>query len=62
MPEPYTLPNYFDQVEQYWEECQSLPDKIKDWDAYNNMKNSIKFYLDVFPILHKLASKVRRKS
>ncbi|XP_041462850.1 dynein heavy chain 8, axonemal-like [Lytechinus variegatus] len=51
------LPKANKEVEQYWDECQSLPDKIKDWDAYNNMKNSIKFYLDVFPILHKLASK-----
>ncbi|XP_022081686.1 dynein gamma chain, flagellar outer arm-like [Acanthaster planci] len=45
------------EVENYWEECQNLPDKLKDWDAYNEMKSSIKFYLDVFPILHKLASK-----
>ncbi|XP_033113255.1 dynein heavy chain 5, axonemal-like isoform X2 [Anneissia japonica] len=44
-------------VEGYWEECQNLPEKLKDWDAYNEMKNSIQFYLDVFPILHKLASK-----
>ncbi|XP_071801693.1 uncharacterized protein [Asterias amurensis] len=45
------------EVENYWDECQNLPDKLKDWDAYNEMKSSIKFYLDVFPILHKLASK-----
>ncbi|XP_071818739.1 dynein axonemal heavy chain 5-like isoform X4 [Apostichopus japonicus] len=45
------------EVETYWEECQNLPSKLKDWDAFNEMKNSIKFYLDVFPILHKLASK-----
>ncbi|XP_071504103.1 dynein axonemal heavy chain 5-like [Diadema antillarum] len=51
------LPKANKEVEQYWDECQNLPDKIKDWDAYNNMKNSIKFYLDIFPILHKLASK-----
>ncbi|XP_071954985.1 uncharacterized protein [Antedon mediterranea] len=51
------LPNATQTVEGYWSECQNLPEKLKDWDAYNEMKNSIQFYLDVFPILHKLASK-----
>ncbi|XP_070568705.1 dynein axonemal heavy chain 5-like isoform X4 [Ptychodera flava] len=44
------------EVGEYWEECDRMPDKLKDWDAYNDMKNAIKAYLDVFPLLHKLAS------
>ena len=46
------------QVESYWDECLALPSKLKDWDAYNAMKSSIQDYRDVFPLLHKLASKV----
>ena len=46
------------QVESYWDECLALPSKLKDWDAYNDMKASIQEYRDVFPLLHKLASKV----
>ncbi len=46
------------QVESYWDECLALPSKLKDWDAYNEMKAQIQQYLDVFPLLHKLASKV----
>ena len=56
--ETFVIDFVFPQVETHWDECENLPDKLKDWDAYNEMKNSIKFYLDVFPILHKLASKV----
>ena len=46
------------QVESYWDECLALPSKLKDWDAYNDMKNSIQQYRDVFPLLHNLNSKV----
>lgn len=46
------------QVESYWDECLALPSKLKDWDAYTVMKSQIQQYLDVFPLLHKLASKV----
>ena len=46
------------QVESYWDECLALPSKLKDWDAYNEMKGSIQQYRDVFPLLHKLASRV----
>ena len=45
-------------MESYWDECLALPSKLKDWDAYNDMKSSIQVYRDVFPLLHKLASKV----
>ncbi|XP_077977225.1 dynein axonemal heavy chain 8-like isoform X3 [Glandiceps talaboti] len=45
------------EVEEYSEECLAMPDKLKDWDAYNDMKDAINAYLDVFPLLHKLASK-----
>ncbi|CAH1799095.1 unnamed protein product [Owenia fusiformis] len=45
------------EVESYWDECLALPSKLKDWDAYNEMKNAMQQYLDVFPLLHKLASK-----
>jgi dynein heavy chain len=46
------------QVESFWDECLALPSKLKDWDAYTDMKNSIQEYRDVIPLLHKLASKV----
>ncbi|XP_066278010.1 uncharacterized protein [Branchiostoma lanceolatum] len=49
------------EVEEYWEECLALPDKLKDWEAYQEMKNSIKIYLDVFPLLHRLATKGQYK-
>ncbi|XP_028415382.1 dynein heavy chain 8, axonemal-like isoform X2 [Dendronephthya gigantea] len=45
------------EVESYWQQCLKLPDRIQEWQAYKDMKSYIKQYLDVFPILHKLASK-----
>ncbi|XP_056421918.1 uncharacterized protein LOC130362045 isoform X2 [Hyla sarda] len=45
------------EIEQYSSECQMWDDKLKDWDAYNEMARNITFYEDVFPILHKLKSK-----
>ncbi|XP_044146080.1 dynein axonemal heavy chain 5-like isoform X2 [Bufo gargarizans] len=45
------------EVEQYFSECQIWSDKLKDWDAYNKMAQDIKFYEDVFPILHEFKSK-----
>ena len=46
------------QVESYWDECLALPSKLKDWDAYNDLKGSIQQYLDIIPLLHRLALKV----
>ncbi|XP_069830783.1 uncharacterized protein [Dendropsophus ebraccatus] len=45
------------EIEQYSSECRIWDDKLKDWDAYNEMAQNIKFYEDVFPILHELKSK-----
>nr|XP_014351636.1 PREDICTED: dynein heavy chain 8, axonemal-like [Latimeria chalumnae] len=44
-------------VEEYWSECQTWNEKLKNWDAYNEMAEHIKFYVDCFPVLHKLAAK-----
>ena len=49
----------FLQVESYWDECLALPSKLKDWDAYNDLKSKLQTYLEVFPLLHSLAAKVR---
>jgi hypothetical protein len=49
------------QVESYWQQCLRLPERIQEWQAYKAMKSYISQYLDVFPILHKLASKVKFK-
>ncbi|XP_077137822.1 dynein axonemal heavy chain 5-like [Ranitomeya variabilis] len=46
-----------EEIKQYSSECQIWKDKLKDWDAYNEMAQDIKFYEDVFPILHELKSK-----
>lgn len=46
------------QVEGYWDECLVLPSKLKDWDAYNDLKIRLQTYLKVFPLLRKLSSKV----
>ena len=35
-----------------------MPQRIQEWDAYKEMRDAIKHYLDVFPTLHKLNSKV----
>ena len=45
-------------MEHYWQECLRLPLRIQEWDAYKEMRDAIKHYLDVFPTLHKLNSKV----
>ncbi|CAL1527205.1 unnamed protein product [Lymnaea stagnalis] len=45
------------EVEGYWDECLALPSKLKDWDAYNDLKTKLQTYLEVFPLLQKLASK-----
>ena len=45
-------------MEHYWQECLRLPQRIQEWDAYKEMRDAIKNYLDVFPTLHKLNSKV----
>ncbi|XP_048577711.1 dynein axonemal heavy chain 8 isoform X3 [Nematostella vectensis] len=45
------------EMEHYWQECLRLPQRIQGWEAYKEMRDAIKEYLDVFPILHKLNSK-----
>lgn len=45
-------------MEGYWDECLALPSKLKDWDAYHDLKTSLQNYLEVFPLLRKLNSKV----
>ncbi|CAH2249071.1 Hypothetical predicted protein [Pelobates cultripes] len=45
------------EIEQYWSECLIWNDKLKDWDAYNEMAREVKFYVDIFPLLHELKSK-----
>ncbi|XP_076466964.1 uncharacterized protein LOC143298129 [Babylonia areolata] len=45
------------EVESYWDECLALPSKLKDWDAYNDLKTKLQTYLEVFPLLQNLASK-----
>ena len=45
-------------MEHYWQECLRLPPRIQEWDAYKEMRDAIKLYLDVFPTLHKLNSRV----
>ncbi|KAH3729589.1 hypothetical protein DPMN_055561 [Dreissena polymorpha] len=47
------------QIESYWDECLALPSKLKDWDAYNDLKTKLQTYLEVFPLLNSLAAKVR---
>ncbi|XP_052708586.1 uncharacterized protein LOC128183562 isoform X10 [Crassostrea angulata] len=47
----------FVEVEGYWDECLALPSKLKDWDAYHDLKTSLQNYLEVFPLLRKLNSK-----
>ena len=55
---PKKLWNFVFQVEGYWDECLALPSKLKDWDAYHDLKTSLQNYLEVFPLLRKLNSKV----
>ncbi|XP_068697910.1 dynein axonemal heavy chain 8-like [Montipora foliosa] len=45
------------EMEHYWQECLRLPQRIQEWDAYKEMREAIKHYLDVFPTLHKLNSR-----
>ncbi|KAJ8314952.1 hypothetical protein KUTeg_007102 [Tegillarca granosa] len=47
----------YTEVETYWDECLALPSKLKDWDAYTDLKTQLQTYLAVFPLLHNLASK-----
>lgn len=46
-------------MESYWDECLALPSKLKDWDAYTDLKTKLQTYLEVFPLLQSLASKVK---
>ncbi|KAJ1151043.1 hypothetical protein NDU88_003830 [Pleurodeles waltl] len=45
------------EIGEYWSECLVWNDKLKDWDAYIQMAGQIKFYEDIFPLLHRLAAK-----
>jgi hypothetical protein len=45
-------------MEHYWQECTRLPPRIQGWEAFKEMRDAIQEYLHVFPILHKLNSKV----
>ncbi|XP_078503742.1 dynein axonemal heavy chain 5-like [Lissotriton helveticus] len=45
------------EIGEYWSECLVWNDKLKDWDAYIEMAAQIKFYEDIFPLLHRLAAK-----
>ncbi|XP_018096048.2 dynein heavy chain 5, axonemal [Xenopus laevis] len=45
------------EIEQYCSECLIWNEKLKDWDAYTEMARAIKFYEDIFPLLHELKSK-----
>ncbi|KAL4232681.1 hypothetical protein ACF0H5_007369 [Mactra antiquata] len=47
----------YKEVESYWDECLALPSKLKDWDAYNDLKSQLQTYLEVFPLLNSLAAK-----
>jgi dynein heavy chain len=39
-------------VQIFWEEFQDLPDKLREnWEAYYDLKRSLKKYIDVLPIL-----------
>lgn len=49
---------YWSQVNGYWLECQGLPNKLKDWEAYITLKHRIASYREVFPILEELSGKV----
>ncbi|XP_053397319.1 dynein axonemal heavy chain 5-like isoform X6 [Mercenaria mercenaria] len=49
----------YKEVESYWDECLALPSKLKDWDAYNDLKSKLQTYLEVFPLLNSLAAKLR---
>ncbi|OWF37572.1 Dynein heavy chain 5, axonemal [Mizuhopecten yessoensis] len=51
------LEAFFREVEGYWDECLALPSKLKDWDAYHDLKTSLQTYLEVFPLLHSLNAK-----
>ena len=46
------------QVNELWSNCLKLPIVIHNWHAFKELKDSINIYLEVFPILHQLASKV----
>ncbi|MBN3318102.1 DYH6 protein, partial [Atractosteus spatula] len=46
-----------EEVMNYWSQCLAEKDRLKDWDPYHEMAAQIQFYIDSFPILHKLAAK-----
>eukprot|EP00794_Sanderia_malayensis_P000407 gene407-1042_t len=46
-----------DDIEMYWRGCSELPLAIRGWNAYKEMRDSIKSYMDVFPLLTRLASR-----
>lgn len=46
------------QVNGYWLECQGLPNRLKDWEAYVALRTAIAHYIQIIPVLKQLASKV----
>ena len=45
-------------IREFWVQFQALPDKLKEnWDAYDDLKRSLKKYIDVMPILLRLNEK-----
>ncbi|RDD45872.1 Dynein heavy chain 5, axonemal [Trichoplax sp. H2] len=51
------LDNAHRQMEVFWNECLKLPEQIKGWSSYKELKGLIDGYLALFPVLHRLASK-----
>eukprot|EP00795_Rhopilema_esculentum_P017364 gene17364-8957_t len=45
------------EVNKYWKDCTNLPSAIRSWTAYKEMRDAIRSYIDVFPLLNKLASR-----
>lgn len=51
------LKGAYARVEEYWDECLALPSKLKDWGAYHEMKTAINNYLNILPLLQRLATR-----
>ena len=49
--------DYHEEVKKLWENCMNLPMAVRNWHQFKELKDSINNYLQIFPILHKLASK-----
>ena len=49
---------YHPQIKELWDSCSKLPVTVYNWYAYKELKEFLTNYLDIFPILQQLASKV----